>query len=84
MTHEKERLKNVWNFNCTSPLYLLLHHDKLVTLRGDAPTLGAQTTVLDYDWLSHSRLEPAALPLAGETTGVCKRSSHKQRYEKYG
>ena len=83
-THENGRLKNVWMFNCMSPLYLLVHHDKLVTLRGDAPTLGAQATLLDYDRLSYSRLEPTALPPAGESTGVCKRCSHKQRHEKYG
>lgn len=62
----------MWILNCTSPLYLLVHHDELVALRGDAPTLGAQATLLDYDWLSHSRLEPAALPSAGESTGLCE------------
>jgi hypothetical protein len=55
--------------------YSLVHYDELVTLRSDAPTLGAQATLLDYDWLPYSRLEPAALPLAGKTTGICKRGS---------
>lgn len=64
--------------------YLLVHYDELVTLRGDASTLVAQATLFDHDWLADSRLEPAALPLAGETTGVCKRCSYRQCHEKDG
>jgi hypothetical protein len=51
--------------------YSLVHHDELVALGGDASPLGAQTTLLDYDWLPHSGLEPAALPFAGEPAQIC-------------